>query len=195
MSLHRTNWRKIQRDFTPRQGVENYQSVSSKESSSPPPSSSSLPAQLTLIVCPLYLEYIFPSSVSAIPSAVPDRLVFLNDRLSLREASSYFGELFVLKYEAKGTRGGSGEVGGVVDWKVRRRWREEGRGWGSGWFTAPLLSQKTRSLFVWKHPFVTGKREFVLLFTHLVEIMPSEFSFWTTSSPGVVTWLLVWDNL
>lgn len=43
---------------------------------------------------------------------MPDRLAFLNDRLSLREASSYFGELFVLKYEAKGTRGGSGEVGG-----------------------------------------------------------------------------------
>lgn len=51
------------------------------------------------------------------PSAVRDRLAFLNDRLSLKEASSYFGELFVLKYEAKRTWGGSSEEGGSAGLK------------------------------------------------------------------------------
>lgn len=44
------------------------QSLSSEESSSPPASSSSLPVPLSLIICLLYLEYILPSSVSAVPS-------------------------------------------------------------------------------------------------------------------------------
>ncbi len=84
---------------------------SSKESSSPPAASSSLPVRHILIVCLFYLEYIFPSSVSArlLPCCVPDRLAFLNDRLSLWEASSYSCEPFALQYEGKSTREGRGE--------------------------------------------------------------------------------------
>ncbi len=104
---------------------------SSKESSSPPTASSSLPVRHILIVCLFYLEYIFPSSVSArlLPCCVPDRLAFLNDRLSLWEASSYSCEPFALQYEGKSMREGRGErERGVAEWKERRRWRAAGKG-------------------------------------------------------------------
>lgn len=52
------------------QGGRNLRSLSSEESSSPHASSSSLPLQLIVIVCLLYLEFILPSSVPTMLSAV-----------------------------------------------------------------------------------------------------------------------------
>lgn len=64
---------------------------------------------------------------------VPDRLAFLNDRLSLQDAARYTRELFILGYEAKRTKGKKKRrINTLAKWRESRgKWREAEM--GSGW--------------------------------------------------------------
>ncbi len=88
-----------------------------------------------------------------LPGRLPDRLAFLNDRLSLWEASGYFREPWAHKYEAKKGQGkeeGRRGSGGVTREEGMKGGRKGARDRGERWERKGDLKRENKSFcFKW----------------------------------------------